>query len=57
MSSICAVCGSQVLDLKSHPKIHKDSKVECEVCGKVSQFFFHYLQGGHFKIQYFLFIV
>ena len=35
MSSICAECGSQVLDLKSHLKIHKDSKVECEVCGKV----------------------
>ena len=34
MSSICAECGSQVLDLKSHLKIHKDSKVECEVCGK-----------------------
>ena len=35
MSSICAECDSQVLDLKSHLKIHKDSKVECEVCGKV----------------------
>ena len=35
MSSICAEYGSQVLDLKSHLKIHKDSKVECEVCGKV----------------------
>ena len=35
MSSICAECGSQVLDLKSHLKIHKDSKAECEVCGKV----------------------
>ena len=35
MSSICAECCSQVLDLKSHLKIHKDSKVECEVCGKV----------------------
>ena len=35
MSSICAECGSQVLDLKSQLKINKDSKVECEVCGKV----------------------
>ena len=42
MSSICAECGSQVLDLKSHLKIHKDSKVECEVTLKVHIILHHY---------------
>ena len=37
MYSICAECGSQVLDLALHMKIHNDKRsFECEVCGKVS---------------------
>ena len=36
MNSICAECGSQVLDLALHMKIHNDKRsFECEVCGKV----------------------
>ena len=37
MYSICAECGSQVLDLALHMKIHNDKRsFECEVCGKVT---------------------
>ena len=37
MNSICAECGSQVLDLALHMKIHSDKRsFECEVCGKVA---------------------
>ena len=37
MYSICAECGSQVLDLALHMKIHNDKRsFECEVCGKVA---------------------
>ena len=37
MNSICAECGSQVLDLALNMKIHNDTRsFECEVCGKVA---------------------
>ena len=37
MNSMCAECGSQVLDLALNMKIHNDTRsFECEVCGKVA---------------------